>query len=321
MPETFDNEDIMATQLVEGNPVATLVIDAQHRVTHWNRACALLTRVPALEMIGRTEQWRAFYPSQRPILADLIVNQTVERDVDTYYRNKSRPSNLIEGAWEVEDFFPNFGHGGCWLFFTAAPLRNSAGAVIGAIETLQDVTQRRVVEDALRQSEERYRLLSLTDALTGLYNSRHLQDRLGNELMRAKRYSRPLSVLALDCDNFKSINDCFGHLEGDKVLRTLAGTIEGMLRRSDAAFRYGGEEFVVLLPEADGAAALCMAERLREGFAAQKIVTDRGQTMQCTVSIGVTQFTAGDDLSSFIRRADEACYAAKRHGKNCCVMG
>ena len=134
-------------------------------------------------------------------------------------------------------------------------MRNADGDIVGAIETLQDVSERRRAEEALRESEERYRTLSLTDTLTGLFNTRHLHERLPAEIERAQRYNRPLSLLVLDCDHFKRINDTFGHLEGDRVLQGLAGVIRDCLRRSDSAFRYGGEEFVVLLPETELTAA------------------------------------------------------------------
>ncbi len=107
-----------------------------------------------------------------------------------------------------EDFFPTVGESGRWLYFTAAPLRNAAGEVIGAIETFQDVTERRRAEEALRDSEERYRSLSETDSLTGLYNSRHLHEQLPAEIESApSAISSPLSLLVLDCDNFKAVND------------------------------------------------------------------------------------------------------------------
>ncbi len=314
-----DSEAHLA-QIVDGSSVATLVIDADHRVTHWNRACEVMTGTLAKDVIGTREQWRAFYASSRPIMADLVLDDANENAVDRLYHGRFRPSALINGGFEAEDFFPHFGEQGRWLFFTAAPLRNTAGELIGAIETLQDVTERRRAEEALRESEERYRSLSLTDSLTGLFNSRYLHQRLPAEIERANRYRHPLALLVLDCDNFKRINDRYGHLEGDKVLQSLSDVIGHCLRRSDSAYRYGGEEFVVILPEAGNAAALALAERLREMFAERETRTPAGDMIRCTVSIGIARLLPGDSELTLIRRADEASYAAKQRGKNCVVL-
>lgn len=308
------------TQIIDGSSVATLVINADHRVTHWNHACEVLTGMVASNVIGTDNHWKAFYARQRSIMADLVLDGAGDVDVGRLYHGRYRPSALVQGGYEAEDFFPHFGDGGRWLFFTAAPLRNAAGDIVGAIETLQDVTERRRAEEALRESEERYRTLSLTDSLTGLFNSRHLHDCIVAEAQRTQRYGRPLSLLVLDCDNFKRINDSFGHLEGDRVLKALADVIRHCLRRSDSGFRYGGEEFVILMPETAWSSALSLAERLRSVFGSQVIQTAAGEEIRCTVSIGVAEWMAGDSEKSIIQRADAACYRAKERGKNCVVV-
>jgi PAS domain S-box-containing protein len=140
-------------QIIDGSPVPTLVIDARHTVTHWNHACEVVSGAQARDMIGTRLQWKPFYPTQRPIMADLIVSGALELDVEQHYRDKYKRSALIPDAFEAEDFFPHFGESGRWLHFTAAPLRDSQGRLVGAIETLVDVTERRVAEEALRQAQ------------------------------------------------------------------------------------------------------------------------------------------------------------------------
>lgn len=306
----------MLAQIVDAGSVPTFVIDRAHRVSHWNRACEALTGMPAQAMLGTSEQWRAFYDAARPVMADIVLEGAQHGTVDTYYHGKFRLSPLIPGAFEAEDFFPAFGESGRWVFFTAAPIRNGSGEVVGAIETLQDVTVRKSAEIALKQSEERYKTLSQQDPLTQLFNARHLREHLSREVERFQRYQRPLSVLMLDADHFKRVNDTYGHLRGDQVLQELACTVMRQLRNTDTAFRYGGEEFVVLLPETRADAAVLLAERIRVAFAQIPLDLGAAAPVHCTLSIGVAEALTGDTMNSLLQRADEAVYRAKANGRN-----
>ena len=141
--------ELFLAQIVDGDPVPTLVINAQHKVTHWNKACAQVTGVSSDAMVGTNRQWSPFYPNERPIMADLIISGDIE-NAEVLYKGAFRRSELILDAYEAENFYPQFGENGRWLFFTAAPIRDSAGQIIGAIETLQDVTERKKAEEGLR---------------------------------------------------------------------------------------------------------------------------------------------------------------------------
>ncbi|WP_428609261.1 PAS-domain containing protein [Sedimenticola sp.] len=130
-------------RIVQGCAIPIFVLDSEHRVSHWNHACELATGLSANMMIGRRECWRAFYQQPRPVLADLVLSQVSEPEIFRYYGEKScRRSRIIADGYEAEDFFPEMGDSGYWMYFTAAPLRGHDGSVIGAIETLQNVTER-----------------------------------------------------------------------------------------------------------------------------------------------------------------------------------
>ena len=164
----------------------------------------------------------------------------------------------------------------------------------------------------LKDSYLEARLDAYTDFLTGLRNRRYLELDLERELFRVARYGRPLSLIILDLDGFKAVNDTHGHEVGDRVLKALARCLEEHLRQSDRAVRLGGEEFAVLLPETGLPQALRLAERLRRAVAALKVPPVEG----LSASFGVAQAGPTDSPLSLLRRADEALYRAKRAGKN-----
>jgi two-component system cell cycle response regulator len=156
------------------------------------------------------------------------------------------------------------------------------------------------------------------DKLTGVSNRQALLAGLFNEVERAARYHRALSVAFVDIDHFKAINDTYGHLAGDQVLREFARRVAETVRGVDLACRMGGEEFVVVMPGTDGAVALKVAERLRKVIADVPFaVPDRSQTIAVTVSVGMAMMAPeADTPQSLLKRADEALYRAKRDGRN-----
>jgi len=300
----------------KNSPIPAFVIGKDRSIIYWNGALEKMSGIMAEDVIGSKDHWKAFYHEYRPTMADLIVNER-QGEISFWYMGKYKKSDLIEDAYEATDFFPALEGEGKWLRFTASALKDSTGTLIGAVETLEDITGRKLAEDALRESEARYRTLSITDALTGLYNSRQFYDQLRLEIERADRYGHPLSLLLLDIDNFKKFNDSYGHLEGDVVLIRLGEVIRRCLRKTDSAYRFGGEEFTVILPETTGDAATILAERIREEYENEDFhPLDSLESLHETVSVGVAQYIPQEGVNPFLKRVDSSMYQAKRQGKN-----
>ena len=175
--------------------------------------------------------------------------------------------------------------------------------------------ERELSQERIKMMEKLQRL-AITDGLTKLHNSRSFYSQLEVEVDRFNRYRHPLSLLLLDIDHFKRYNDTFGHLEGDKVLVKISHLIKSCLRKLDTAYRYGGEEFTVILPETSCEEALLVAERIRNVVQKETFKPDGGGEISITISIGVTQYAPEEELSSFIQRADRAMYQSKQNGRN-----
>jgi len=164
---------------------------------------------------------------------------------------------------------------------------------------------------------EKLKKLSITDGLTQLFNSRHFYNQLKGEIERFNRYGHQLSLLLLDIDNFKDFNDTYGHLEGDKILVRLGRIIKSCLRKMDTAYRYGGEEFTIILPGTHGEEARTVAERLRAAVTAEDFTDGRDPDLGITVSIGVATLPVhAADAEELVSKADKALYEAKRRGKD-----
>jgi diguanylate cyclase (GGDEF)-like protein/PAS domain S-box-containing protein len=199
------------------------------------------------------------------------------------------------------------------VFFLEAwgsPIKDESGKVIRCIGIWRDVTERaQLVRDL--------DLMATTDDLTKAYNRRFFFDVAGKEVKRAVRKQSPLSLLLIDADKFKEVNDTYGHHNGDEVLIGISTVCREMLRGEDVFARFGGEEFAVLLPETDIDEATAIAERLRQQVS-ENTVSDQGKTISVTVSIGVANWHSGKslDINNLLNQADQAMYNSKASGRN-----
>jgi two-component system cell cycle response regulator len=178
--------------------------------------------------------------------------------------------------------------------------------------------RRKKFQEALKSQYQQSISMAITDALTGLYNRHYLNTHLGNMANHALANSKQLALMIMDVDHFKAVNDTHGHDAGDLVLKQLADTIIKTARSTDLAARFGGEEFVLLMPETDHGAAVEAAGRLRKVIETMKFtINNKGEAINCTVSIGVASLDPEDDnAEALLKRADQALYSAKHSGRN-----
>jgi two-component system cell cycle response regulator len=206
----------------------------------------------------------------------------------------------ISGFKEFIVFFPVFIAMGFVLFSAKQ------------IEELEaEIKKRWRTEEMLIESEKKFRELSITDELTGLFNVRYFFDQLKAEIERTDRYSKPLSLIFVDIDDFKNYNDKYGHLEGDQVLRKIAQAIQSCMRGPDSAYRYGGDEFVGILPETREPGAAIVGERIRKIVNTHEFLPNPDKAVYMTVSVGFAEYTSGEGEEAFVKRADMNMYVAK----------
>ena len=463
-------------QVIHDLAVPAFVLGKDHTVTHWNKACENLTGIAARDMVGSREAWKAFYREERPLLADLILDEVTPEEYARHYGDASRPSITLEGGWEVEAFLPALGEGR-WISFAASPLRNLEGAICGAIETFQDTTSQKtaglvlsrsasglrtlheiireisgektvpglldltvrllkekmhisnvaILENAAEKRERDVRLrlkassgldaaamerltedlrrsglglstraalsrkvlvtadvskstdyvpffegsvseidvpildgekvlgvvtvegyapfdsqeeefltilaghlaslwkslelvaevenLALTDQLTGLPNHRALFQKLDSEDNRLNRYGGKMSLVMMDMTGFKEVNDSYGHLMGDAALQAASHCVRECLRESDFVARFGGDEFVVLMPETGEEEASAATMRISEKLADIRV---SGIPLKLTAHFGLSRYPEdGKKLAAVLKKADDRmCEGKMRPGKN-----
>lgn len=204
-----------------------------------------------------------------------------------------------------------------WVEIYTYPIIDSEGTVTHVVEYVRNITDRKKSEQRKDHFIKELETLSSLDSLTGLLNRRMLFERMKYELDRVRRYKTDLSLMFCDLDRFKEINDTYGHAAGDEVLRGIANILRGTLRISDIIGRYGGDEFLIVLPQTKLDGARELAERIRVAVQDLKFVMADGKSVGTSMSIGVTCCDGREtDMDSLLSRIDTALYVSKRSGKN-----
>ncbi|MBD3612043.1 MAG: diguanylate cyclase [Hydrogenovibrio crunogenus] len=170
----------------------------------------------------------------------------------------------------------------------------------------------RQTQKKLQETNKQLSILSVTDHLTGVYNRQYLDQRLDSEVERVNRYGSTFSVIMMDLDNFKKVNDKFGHLVGDEVLVVFAQTVEKEIRKIDIFGRWGGEEFILICPETPLTHAIQLGKKVRKSIESQ----DYPENISQTVSLGVAEYQTGEAINDCLNRADQNLYKAKQLGRN-----
>lgn len=293
--ELYKKEQYLRTitsQLAEG----LLVIDNDWRLLTMNSEAERLLGWNSRELIGQN-------------INVIISEHCPEKTVDM---SKCPITKAItEGVLQRLDNAPFTTKDGETLpvSFAVAPFFDG-NIIQGAIITFHDITE-------LLQYQTKLKIMATHDPLTGVKNRGEIERLLTLEIDRVKRYQRPLTILLLDIDHFKSINDTYGHQSGDVVLQNTCQNIEQQLRPNDALGRYGGEEFLIILPEISLSAATMVAERLRKSLAEMAVTTAQHVDIRFTVSIGVAAYTEStDSIERLVIVADEMLYKAKQSGRN-----
>jgi diguanylate cyclase (GGDEF)-like protein/PAS domain S-box-containing protein len=290
-------------------PDATLVVDNDKKVVAWNRAMEELSGVPKKEMLGKGDNayTAPFYGEARSSLIDLL--ELDDQELASRYSQVQRSGDALA----AEGFCPALHNGvGGYVWAIVAPLHDAEGRKTGAIEAIRDISEAKRLESELLKANRKLAEQARIDELTGIYNRRMFCELMQAELARSCRYGTPVSLIMFDIDRFKKINDTLGHNTGDHVLQELTRLVSGRLRTHDIFGRWGGEEFMVLVPKNDVQQATQLAEILRELIAWH----DFGDGLRVTASFGVSCHVCEESPEILVERADAALYQAKNSGRN-----
>ncbi len=280
------------------------VIDTEYSIQYWNRWMEIHSGVERASILGKNIfdvypnlRNPQFIRNCRSILSFgnfVFISQKLHQYLFPFKPISAFANNPVEHMQQS-----------CSMF----PIRGEDGAITGICITVYDMTELVLYQMKLLN-------MSRTDMLTGLYNRRYLEERLQEEWERHRRHCRPLSLILFDIDHFKEINDTYGHIFGDLIIKTVAAIGRDNLRDIDVIGRYGGEEYCCILPDTNCTSALFVAERIRKAIGDNKI-EHKGIGVKVTISAGVAQMNSGmEEAEELIKLADCALYKAKNAGRD-----
>jgi diguanylate cyclase (GGDEF)-like protein/PAS domain S-box-containing protein len=290
--------------LIENISDGLYLVDRDRRIIYWNRVAEKISGYRSEEVIGR------YCRDNLLIHVDMNGNSLCEgrcpidgsmadgrrRDAQVYLHHKDGHRVPV------------------WI--RAAPLRDTAGNIVGGAELFTDLSTGNVITDRIQELER----LSFLDNLTQLANRRFVEMELDSRISELNRYGVAFGVVFMDIDHFKRFNDTYGHDVGDRVLQTVARTFINTARPSDLMGRWGGEEFVGILRRVDAHGLRKAAERIRS-LVEQSHAQENGQSLHVTVSIGGTLSQPADTARRIVKRADDLLYQSKQRGRNRCTIG
>lgn len=301
----------LLAQLLQTLDNGLVMLDRQYRITLWNGFMENHSGITNADARGRN--LFELFPQ--------LPAEWLKRKIDSVFRLQSRSFCTWEEHPRIFDFRstrPLTGHSPMmYQNITLLPLMGTDGQVAQVCMQIFDVTDVATRKIALEAANQSLKQLSRTDRLTEINNRGFWEECLVQEFQRCRRSGRMSSLLLFDIDHFKRLNDTWGHIAGDKVLRAVAKQIRSSQRNTDIAGRYGGEEFALILPETDGEQALIMAERLRQQIERIPVEWEEGH-LQVTVSMGISEFSPlMSSHQNWLEHCDDALYTAKNEGRNC----
>ncbi|MCE5264839.1 MAG: sensor domain-containing diguanylate cyclase [Deltaproteobacteria bacterium] len=314
MEEALRESQAFYLSLVEQLPAGVVRKDPEGRYVFVSPWFCRLKGLKVEDFVGKTSEELVANERAKPAPNEQMIRYAAEGA-----EHHARIMKTRKPLESVQEYTDDAGRKQ-FVHVVKTPVFNPEGKVIGTQGVFFDISEQKRMEEALRESENRYREMSMIDGLTRLYNSRHFYFQLKIELDRSNRYGQPLTLLMLDLDDFKTFNDSFGHVEGDHVLSRLGQVIKKCLRETDFACRYGGEEFTIILPITSSAEGVITAERIRTEFSKEPFRPEPDQEIYMTVSIGIAQYKPREAMKAFVHRVDQLMYQGKKNGKDkvCC---